>query len=309
MDASARRKYVAAAASAGGASQLTSLTGRPRLPDRKHAYYNGPVCIGPPDGAKQFNDEGVEECNVVHGPLVLRGPIKLDGAAAVSLFHELYSDREDSGVESIPRGVVEENVSERGFRDAWERLTQLFHSPEKPTEAPSPVGSSRIWAVETRLRLTDGLEWDPFADDGLSWNLDAAPSTREVLLRWSALAKNGADGFQTTGLSHFVEDSQRSEHTALSIRGRVSFATPDPIGHRVLYAVRRSDGSKHVLGVTPAKLSRGASLPQSVDFDAVFPDWTSNDSVEIRLARRPPGKIAPVKTDSFLSASLVQLSK
>lgn len=92
------------------------------VPRREHAFYNGPVCIGPPDGAVEFDDRGVEEQNVLHGPLNVRGKITLDSAAAVSLFHQLYE--KSSGGEAAPRDRSLDSTKDSS--SLWDGVEERF---------------------------------------------------------------------------------------------------------------------------------------------------------------------------------------
>jgi hypothetical protein len=285
------------------------------VPHRDHAFYNGPVCIGPPDGAMEFDDAGVEEYNVLHGPLCVRGRIKLDAAAAVSLFHELYDrDSEEVGTDTPAHG------DRRSLLPSidWDKLKNFL---SKPKPAPEQPAAPILKKQKRSYVLKEGLSWNPLKDNGLS--LDASPfasSVRKLPVCWvlpdtdKVVApddnKPGLHDWLLSSATNIVVHTPHKKYV-VRFRGKVSFAYPDPIGNRSLSVVRRSDGREFLAGTTPAVPSLRGRRPSSLTFDIQIESGglEGKDEFSFWLHRSTPGGLALVKTDSYMTATVVLPSK
>lgn len=296
QSSSARRKFAFAA-------PPPEPSGKPAIPVRRHTFYNGPVCLGPPDGAKTFEDQGLEESNVIHGPVSIRGPVKLDGAAAISFFRELYCDRGES--KDVASGARSLDINQpKGLAELWERVSEFFNSDGNREEPPKPTE----WAVREN-ELREGLEWNPLVQDGVSLPPNS-PVVSQVPIEWQVSSSNREEDFgaRRVSSSNWVEDEKERclfsgeedvEVVSRKIyRGRVAFVSPDPIGTRTLCARRGESGKAVILAVKNAQLSRGGTVPDFLDFEIAFDRVQSNEPVQFFLARNPPGKLVPVRTNS-----------
>jgi hypothetical protein len=218
-----------------------------------------------------FDDRGLVDSNVIHGPVAIRGPITLDAAAAISLFRELYSDRSDDGSDGRNG-----SVGQRGLAEWWERVSDFFR-PEHDTCKKSE------WEIQESI-LSKGLEWNPLSQEGLIFPTDT-PVVDEVPIAWQVV-------------DDFAPTKNGDPPAQVIFRGRVSFASPDPVGTRMLYL--RTGAEKRVLAVKAAQPSRGGTMPDFLDFEAVLPGecLSENPPVEFFLARKPAGKLLAVKTNT-----------